>query len=114
MLAGRRGPTSRCRWHVAFVVDAVTVAVVDDELVVLKAVVLYQSADDEAVVHAVAVRGDHVGVGEGGVAMVAVPEDVEVVSDEAVAARFVISVVDIVCNHVVKQGVEGEPRQLVF
>ena len=62
---------------VAAVVDAVTVAVVDGELVIFETVVFCQSADDETVVHAVAIGGDEVGIGEIGVAMVAVPEDIE-------------------------------------
>ena len=64
----RRG--ALCGWvppvvfggDVAFVIDAMPVAVVDGELVIFKAVVLYQSADDKAVVHAVTVGGDDIGV----------------------------------------------------
>ena len=60
---------------VSFMVYAVAVAVVDSELVRVIAVVFYQSADDKAVVRTIAVGCHHVGVGECGVAVVAVPED---------------------------------------
>ena len=45
---------------------------------------------------AVAVGGDEVGKFKGGVAVVAVPEDVEVVVDNAVTSRLVVEVVDVV------------------
>ena len=61
-LGGRVPPVGLIA-DIALVVDAATSAVVDDEFVVLKAVVLYQSADDKAVVVAVAVGCDDVGVG---------------------------------------------------
>ena len=47
---------------VALVVDAVAVAVVDGEFVIFKTVMLYQSADDKAVVHTVAVGCNDIGV----------------------------------------------------
>ena len=89
---------------VDFVVDTAARAVIDGELAVLEAVVFQQSHDDKAVVGAVAVGRDHVGEGEVGVAAVAVPEDMEVVVDGAVAARLVVEVDDIVRYGVVKHG----------
>lgn len=46
---------------IAFVENAVAVAVVDGEFVVFETIVFYQSANDKAVVYAVAVGGDQVG-----------------------------------------------------
>ena len=46
--------------------------------------------------------------------MVTIPIDVEVVVDDAVAARLVEKVVYIVRHGIVEYGVEGKPRQLVL
>ena len=92
--------------YVAAVIDLATVAVVDGEFVVFEAVVFYEAADDKAVVDAVAVGCDDVGEGERGVAMVAVPEDVEVVVYGAVAARLVGEVEKAVGDRIGEKAVE--------
>ena len=57
---------------------------------------------------------DEVGELEDGVAVVAVPVDEEVVVDGAVAARFVVEVVEVVGHSVGEEGVEGIPGELAF
>ena len=46
--------------------------------------------------------------------MVTVPEDIEAVVNDAVAACFIEGVVDIVRHSVVKHRIHCKPRQLVF
>lgn len=91
---------------VVIVEDAVAIAVVDGEFVVFEIIVFYQSANDKAVVHTVAVGGDHVGERKRGVSGVSVPEDVEIVVDAAVATCLVVGVVDVVVDDVGEAGVE--------
>ena len=92
--------------------DAMTPTVVDGEFVVLEAVVLNETLDDEAVVDAVAVGGDIVGVFQRGVAVVTVPEDIEVVVDDAVAAGFVEGEEVVVGDGVGEKGIEEEVGEL--
>ena len=63
---------------------------------------------------ALTIGGYHVAEGEGGVAMVAFPKDVEAVVYGAVAAGLVVGVVEVVGYGVGKQCVENGPRQLGF
>ena len=87
-------------------------AVVDNQLVEFEAVILEESANHKSVVNSVVVGGYHVGIGEVGVAVVAIPEYVQEVVDGAVAAGLVGGDVDIVGHGIVEHGVENEPRQL--
>ena len=100
--------------NVVAVIDTSAPAVEDGQLVVFETVVFNQSSDDKAVVDAVAIGGYHVAEGEGGVAMVAFPKDVEAVVYGAVAAGLVVGVVEVVGYGVGKQCVENGPRQLGF
>ena len=60
---GGRIPPVGLRGYILLMINLSTRSVIDRELAILEAVVLYQSADDEAVVHTVAVGGDYIGVG---------------------------------------------------
>ena len=94
--------------------DHTACAVEDDKGVVWVALVLDQSGDDKAVIMSVAVGGDEVWKLEEAVAMVAVPEDVEVIVDDAVAARLVDKNKGQVADGVGEEAVEECPRELAF
>ena len=94
--------------------DNAACAVGDDKHVVGIALVLHQSADDKVVVEAVAVGSDSVGESERAVAMVTVPEDMEVVVNDAIAACLVDEVEGHVADGVGEEAVEESPWELVF
>ena len=73
---------------------------------------LDQPTDDKAVVDAVAIGCDHVVEGERAVAVVALPEDIQIVVDDAVAAYLVSKDERHIADTVGEEAVEEPPWQL--